>query len=87
MTPSALRPDQELLDEIVREIRWDPRVDQAAIAVDVKDGIVTLSGQVDSATRRLAAYETVLRVRGVRRVIDNVEVAPGACARDLRHGE
>lgn len=87
MTPSSLRTDRELLDEIVREIRWDPRIDQAAIDVHVEQGVVTLSGQVDSATRRLAAYETVLRVRGVRRVIDNIEVAPGACARDLRQGE
>ncbi len=87
MTPPALRTDQELLDEIVREIRWDPRIDQAAIDVHIEAGVVTLSGRVDSANRKLAAYEIALRVHGVRRVIDNIEVEPVTCSRAHRRGE
>lgn len=73
---SALRPrtDQDILAEVARLIRWDPRIDQAPIEVRIQDGVVTLSGTVESAGRKLAAYEDALRVQGVRQVIDNIEV-------------
>lgn len=68
------RTDQDLLAEIARNIRWDPRIDQAPIEVRIRDGVVTLSGTVESAGRKFAAYEDALRVQGVRQVIDNIEV-------------
>ncbi len=74
MTATRIRSDEEILDELTREMKWDPRIDQAPIQVVIADGVVTLSGVVDSAARRLAAFDTASRVKGVRGVIDNVEI-------------
>jgi len=85
MTAPTGRADRDVLAEITREIRWDPRIDQAAIEIRVQDGVVTLSGTVESASRKLAAYEKVLRVRGVRQIIDNIEVRLTPHPQDARH--
>jgi len=44
------------------------------IGVVVKDGIVTLTGWVDSYTKRWAAEEAALRVKGVKGVANEIEV-------------
>ncbi len=74
MTATRQRNDDEILADIRREMRWDPRIDQAPVEVMVADGVVTLTGVVENVSRRLAAFETASRVRGVRGVIDNIEV-------------
>lgn len=55
-------------------MKWDPRIDQAPITIDVTDGVITLGGRVESAARKLAAFDATTRVKGVRGVIDNIEV-------------
>jgi osmotically-inducible protein OsmY len=47
------------------------------IGVSVKDGIVTLTGWVDSYTKRWAAEEAAHRVRGVKAVANDIEVRLG----------
>lgn len=42
--------------------------------VMVKDGIVTLTGWVDSFTKKWAAEEAAHRVRGVKAVANDIEV-------------
>ena len=74
MSVKRARSDAELFADISREIKWDPRIDQAPIEIVIADGVVTLSGTVESAARKLAAFDTASRVEGVRGVIDNVEV-------------
>ncbi|KWD88696.1 BON domain-containing protein [Burkholderia ubonensis] len=49
--------------------------ESAAISVDAVDGIVTLSGTVDSLADRRAACGAVWSVKGVREVIDRLTVA------------
>ena len=53
---------------------WEPRVQAPEIGVAVKDGVVTLTGWVDSFTKRWAAEEAAHRVRGVKAVANDVEV-------------
>jgi osmotically-inducible protein OsmY len=55
-------------------LKWDARVRPNEIGVAVKDGIVTLTGWVDSYTKKWAAEEAALRVRGVRAVANDIEV-------------
>lgn len=74
MNRARFKSDAELLADIVREIKWDPRIDQAPIEVVIDDGVVTLSGIVENAARKLAAFDTTSRVHGVRGVIDNIEI-------------
>lgn len=51
------------------ELRWDARVLSNEIGVAVKDGVVTLTGWVDSYTKRWAAENAAYRVRGVKAVV------------------
>lgn len=75
MTTAALTgADVRLRDSVIRELDWDPEVDDSAIGVAAKDGIVTLTGFIDSYAGKLAAERVVKRVRGVRAVANDIIV-------------
>ena len=59
---------------MLAELKWEPRVLPNEIGVAAKDGIVTLSGWVDSYVKRWAAEEAAHRVPGVKAVVNDVEV-------------
>ena len=44
--------DKEIQQAVLRELEWEPQVKSTEVGVAVKDGIVTLSGYVDSYTKR-----------------------------------
>ena len=46
------RTDTDLQQAVLDELRWDPRVRPNEIGVVVKDGVVTLTGWVDSYTKK-----------------------------------
>jgi osmotically-inducible protein OsmY len=73
-TATATRTDAEVQRDVLDELKWDARVQPNEIGVAVKDGIVTLTGWVDSYTKRWAAEEAALRVRGVKAVANDIEV-------------
>lgn len=43
-----MKTDSQLQQDIRAELLWEPSIHAARIGVEVKDGVVTLSGQVDS---------------------------------------
>jgi osmotically-inducible protein OsmY len=64
------------------ELRWDSRIRQEEVGVEVDDGVVTLTGTVDSWAKKLAAKEAAHRVVGVRDVADDVRIKlPGSLQR------
>jgi osmotically-inducible protein OsmY len=71
---TAGRTDQQIHADILSELKWDARVQPNEIGVAVKDGIVTLTGWVDSYSKKWAAEEAALRVRGVKAVANDIEV-------------
>ncbi|MGZ4357351.1 MAG: BON domain-containing protein [Gaiellaceae bacterium] len=74
--------EQSLRDRVVRELKWDPRVDHTKIGVIVADGAVTLTGRVSTYSEKVAAVEAAERVDGVRAVADGLQVVLGS--RDVR---
>jgi osmotically-inducible protein OsmY len=75
MATTNLTPtDIQVRDAVVRQLDWDPEVDAGAIGVTARDGVVTLTGFIDTYTGKLAAERSVKRVRGVRGVANDVEV-------------
>jgi osmotically-inducible protein OsmY len=66
--------DEEIQREVLAELKWDARVQPNEIGVSVKDGIVTLTGWVDSYTKAWAAEEAAHRVRGVKAVANDIEI-------------
>ena len=43
-----MKTDADLKREVEAELAWDPAVKSTAIGVAVKDGVVTLSGHLES---------------------------------------
>ncbi len=72
--PSMARTDEQIQRDVLEELDWDARVQPNEIGVAVKDGIVTLTGWVDSFTKKWAAEEAALRVPGVKAVANGIEV-------------
>lgn len=72
----AADTDLDVQTLVYDELEWTPEVDAAGIGVAVDDGAVTLSGEVDSLSERLAANRAAFRVKGVRAVVDNITVHP-----------
>jgi osmotically-inducible protein OsmY len=81
-----MKADTELQHDIMEEIRFDPQLKDIAheIGVAVKEGVVTLSGNVDSYARKLAAERAAQRVHGVKVVAVDIEVkiSPSASRND-----
>ena len=69
-----MKTDSELQKDVMRELEWEPRVDHAHIGVAVKDGVVTLSGQVPSYGEKYEAAKAAKRVYGVKAVADELDV-------------
>jgi osmotically-inducible protein OsmY len=74
----AKKTDSEIQQDVLRELKWDTRVEETDVGVEVDDGVVTLSGTVSSWGRRHAAAEAAHRVRGVLDVANDIVVkTPG----------
>ena len=84
-----MKSDTQLHKDVLEELRWDPRVNEAEIAVSAKDGVVTLTGAVETYAQRYAVERDVERVAGVRAVADELTVrVPGSLQRtdtDIAH--
>jgi osmotically-inducible protein OsmY len=73
-TASITETDVRLRNAVVRQLDWDPEVDASAIGVSAKDGVVTLTGFIDTYAGKLAAERVAKHVRGVRAVANDVTV-------------
>ena len=60
------KTDGQLQQDILAELRWDPKINAAHIGVEVSKGVVTLSGHVDSFVEKWNAEQAVKRVSGVK---------------------
>ena len=58
----------------MEELKWEPFLNASEIGVAVKNGIVTLSGSVDSYSKKLAAEKVARRVAGVKAVAEDIQV-------------
>lgn len=76
------KTDSEIQQAVLRELKWDSRVEQTEVGVTVQHGIVTLTGIVDSYAKKMAAQEAAHRVFGVLDVANDLQVrAVGSMAR------
>ncbi len=77
-----LKSDTQLQRDIMEELQWDPALGRAEIGVAVRDGVITLSGDVDSYAMKFAAVRAVERVQGVRAIAEELKVVlPSASKR------
>jgi osmotically-inducible protein OsmY len=66
--------DVRLRDTVIRHLDWDPEVDASSLGTSATDGIVTLTGFIDTYAGKLAAERAVKRIRGVRAVANDIVV-------------
>ena len=69
--------DVEIRTRVLLELRADPRIGWAEIAVEVRHGVATLTGGVRTYSKKLAAGEAAHRVAGVLDVANEIEVIRG----------
>ena len=70
-----MKTDSELQRDVMTELKWEPTINAAEIGVAVKDGVVTLSGDVDTYSMKWAAERAVRRVSGVKGLAEEVNVS------------
>jgi osmotically-inducible protein OsmY len=73
-TATSTRTDEQIHKDVLSELKYDPRLEPNEIGVAAKNGVVTLTGWVDSYTKRWAAEGAAHRVRGVKAVANDIEV-------------
>ena len=76
------KSDSEIQQAVMRELKWDTRVEETEVGVTVERGVVTLTGTVDGYAKKLAAQEAAHRVFGVLDVANDIQVRhPGSTGR------
>jgi len=69
-----MKTDYELQQDVINELKWEPSINAAHIGVEAKDGVVTLSGHVDTFTEKWNAERAAKRVSGVKVLAIDIEV-------------
>jgi osmotically-inducible protein OsmY len=79
MTVLEKATDAEIQQAVLAELKWDNRVEETDVGVQVDRGVVTLAGTVTSWAERVAAEEAAHRVHGVLDVANDLVVKiPGS---------
>ena len=73
-TATLSHTDEQIRDDVLDELKWDPQVKGSEIGVIVKNGVVALTGWTDSYAKKWGAEEDALRVTGVKGVANDIEV-------------
>ena len=76
------KSEAQIKQDVLAELKWDPRVDEWDVGVEVDNAVVTLTGTVASYAKQIAAREAAHRVAGVLDVVNNIKVKlPGSLQR------
>lgn len=74
--------DEDIRDDVLDELEFEPSIDNEHIGVAVRNGIVELTGHVASFAQKRAAERATLRVKGVKGVAQEMEVRTPASGLD-----
>lgn len=83
LDPAHRRSDTDIAATVLRALRWNSSVPAARIQVQVEDGCVTLTGDVDWSYQRLEAERCVRSLLGVRSIVNAIGVTPRAGSREV----
>ncbi|MDT5034393.1 MAG: hypothetical protein QOC94_4564 [Actinoplanes sp.] len=71
---AIIHTDEDIQREVLRELKWDAEVALNEIGVAVRNGVATLTGWVETFSKKYAAERAALRVRGVKAIVNDIEV-------------
>jgi len=69
-----MKNNADLQKDVQDAIKWEPLLNAAEIGVTVKDGVVTLTGTVDSYSKKSEAEDAAKNVDGVKAVVEKIEL-------------
>lgn len=69
-----MRTDAKIKEDVLQELAWRSIDNKTQIGVIVEDGIVTLTGVVDSYTKKVEAEKAAKKVYGVKAIAEDIEV-------------
>lgn len=82
MLETIRKSNLQVQQDVMREMRWDTRIEPTEVGVEVDNGVVTLTGTVESFAKKYAAMEAAHRVAGVLDVANDIAVhLPGSPGR------
>jgi osmotically-inducible protein OsmY len=73
-----MKNNADLQQDVQDAIKWEPLLNAAEIGVTVKDGVVTLTGTVDSYSKKTEAEDAAKNVAGVKAVVEKIEIKFGS---------
>lgn len=69
-----MKSDIEIQKDVLEQLKWEPFLNSAQIGVSVKNGVVTLSGQVDAYSKKIQAEKAAKKVAGVKAIAEDIQV-------------
>lgn len=69
-----MKTDEQLKKDVTSELEWDPSIHASQVGVAVKNGVVTLTGHLDTYTEKAAIERVVGRVQGVKAIAVEMDV-------------
>jgi len=70
-----MKSDNQLQLDVIAELSWEPAINSSDIGVEVKDGVVTLTGHVGTYAEKVGAERAAMRVHGVKALAIEINVA------------
>jgi osmotically-inducible protein OsmY len=83
LAPGHARTDSEIAQAAAHAMHWHSLVPDDRVKVEVEDGWVRLSGEVDWAYQRASAEQSVRPLVGVRGVTNDITIKPRANASEI----
>jgi osmotically-inducible protein OsmY len=72
-----MKKNEDLQKDVQDAIKWEPLLNAAEIGVIAKDGVITLTGIVDSYAKKTEAEDAAKNVAGVMAVVEKIEIRFG----------
>src|SRR4249919_291240 len=69
-----MKTDAQIQKDVIAQLGWEPEVDASEIGVSVKNGVVTLTGIVNTFGKKIAAEKAAKRVSGVTAIAEEIQV-------------
>jgi osmotically-inducible protein OsmY len=69
-----MKTDEKLKEDVTTELAWDPAVNASQVGVAVKNGVVTLTGHLDTYAEKYAIERAAGRVEGVKAIAVELDV-------------
>ena len=84
LTGSLKRDDSYIAQALISALKWNDLVPKDAVTITVRDGWVTLEGEVEWNYQRLAAENTLRYLTGVRGITNSIKIKSRVTPADVR---